>query len=157
MPNPQDANSPLEEFRQRHLGRLLLNAQRAFSMRMMQKVRERGYNHAGITQAHINVMAHIELQGVRISTIAERSGITKQMTGQLLQDLKIEGLVEYIPDPADRRATLIRFAPAGERLMRDSVEIKNEIEAEYIAVLGLERFQDLEESLLTLIRYQAAN
>ena len=151
MTGLRDSSSNLEASRQRHLGRLLLNAHRGFTGRMMRKLSARGYENSGITQSHVNVMAHIEMNGTHITTIAERTGITKQVAGQLLRDLEAQGFVEYVADPADRRAMLIKFTAAGVAMLRDSMEVKSEIEAEYIAVLGLERYRELEETLFMLI------
>jgi DNA-binding MarR family transcriptional regulator len=94
----------LDELRQQHIGRLLLRAQRAFSVRAIKKLRVRG--HEGLSLAHTALLANLDLQGTRITTLAERVGVTKQAIGHLVQDLEQKG---YIARAADSScATRIR-------------------------------------------------
>jgi DNA-binding MarR family transcriptional regulator len=149
-----EARSPIEieqiaELRQQHIGRLLLRAHRAFSLRSIEKLRMLG--HAGLGLAHTALLAHLDLDGTRITTLAERAGVTKQAIGHLVQDLEHKGYIERSVDPSDRRATLVRFTDAGWQFLRDAHQVKREIEAEYIAILGAERMQELRLVLAMLL------
>jgi DNA-binding MarR family transcriptional regulator len=138
----------LAELRQQHIGRLLLRAQRAFSVRAVDKLRT--YGHDGLSLAHTNLIANLDLDGTRITTLAERIGVSKQAAGHLVLDLEERGYVTRAVDPADRRATVVTFTDAGWRFLRDAYHVKREIEAEYRAILGEQGMQDL-RALLTLL------
>jgi DNA-binding MarR family transcriptional regulator len=140
----------IEELRQEHVGRLLLQAQRAFSVRANEKLRRMG--HSGLNLAHTNLIAHLELKGTRITTLAEQVGVTKQAIGHLVFELEEKGYIERAIDPADRRAVLITFTELGWKFLQDASQVKREIEAEYINILGgVDEMQTLKHLLRQLI------
>lgn len=124
----------IEELREQHIGRLLLRAQRGYSLRAIELLRTAG--HDGLSLAHTNLLAHLEPGGVRTTTLAERAGISKQAIGSLVAELETKGYITRTGDPADRRATLISYTPAGWQFLRDAHGVKRAIEAEYTAKLG---------------------
>jgi DNA-binding MarR family transcriptional regulator len=143
------ASLQLQELRERHVGRLLLRAHRAFSARAVEKLRERSYE--GISLAHLNLLSHLDVEGTRITALAERGGMTKQGMGQLVRDLERQGYVALAPDPSDGRATLVRFTDAGQRFLRDAVAVTNDLETEYAAVLGQRRLHELKTTLNAIV------
>ena len=138
----------LQALRERHVGRLLLRASRAFNARATEKLRVRGYG--GLTLAHLALLPHLDADGTRVTTLAERAGMTKQGMGQLVGDLERQGYAARAPDPTDRRAALVRFTEAGRRLLADAVAVTGELEAEYVAILGEQRLATLRETLAVL-------
>lgn len=142
----------IEELRQEHIGRLLLRAQRSFSERALHKLRARG--HAGLHLAHTTVLAQLDTGGTQATVLAERAGITKQAAGRIVADLMREGYVQGVPDPQDRRATIILFTEAGWKFLADAYAVKKEIEAEYTALLGEERMRELRDSLHMLTEHE---
>lgn len=145
-----DEEDQLERSRDRHVGRLLLRAHRAFSVRAVDKLRQRGYDR--LTLAHINLLPHLAAEGTRITLLAERAGMTKQGAGQLVADLALQGYVTREADSADRRATLVRFTPRGRRLLGEAVAVVAEVEAEYATALGDRRLAELRDALETLAK-----
>jgi DNA-binding MarR family transcriptional regulator len=139
----------LESLRQHHIGRLLLNAQRNYSVRALAKLRERG--HDGLTLAHTNLLAHLDVGGTRITTLAERVGVTKQAIGTLVGELEARSYVRREPDPADRRAWVIAYTEAGRDFLQDAHEVKQEIEGEYAKVLGAAGLRELRVLLGKLV------
>ncbi len=139
----------LQEMRQQHIGRLLQQAFRGFNNRAIAKLRERG--HTRLTLAHTALLPYLDLEGTRITVLADRAGITKQSMGQLVLDLEKRGYIERRVDPLDRRATLVLFTSMGWQFLRDAYEIKREIEAEYQALLGEEELQQLRATLKRLL------
>lgn len=148
------SDEELAAMRQGNIGRLFQQAHRAFSQAAVQKLRARG--HAGLTLAHSLLLSNLDLDGTRITVLADRAGITKQSMGQLVLDLEARGYIERRPDPADRRATRIRFTALGWQFLRDAYDIKQEIEAEYSALLGADRFQQLRAVLRQLLEHSAS-
>ena len=149
MDQPAIDLQQLDELRQQHIGRLLLRAQRAFSVRAIKKLRVRG--HEGLSLAHTALLSNLDLQGTRITTLAERVGVTKQAIGHLVQDLEQKGYIARTADTDDRRATSITFTDAGWQFLRDAHQVKRELEAEYTATLGEEGMLALRSLLTTLL------
>lgn len=135
----------LKDLREENIGRQLLHAHRDFSTRAYEKLHKRG--HTGLTLNHSALLANLDLDGTRITVIAERAGMTKQSMGELAQDLEKKGYIERTTDPTDRRATIIKFTEAGCRYLIDAYEIKCEIEKEYAALIGVEGIAHLREML----------
>jgi DNA-binding MarR family transcriptional regulator len=134
--------------RDHHLGRLLLRAHRAFSARAVEKLRQRGY--PSLTLAHLALLPHLDPEGTRATTLAERAGMTKQGMGQLILDLEHQGYVARVPDPADRRAALVTFTEAGRRFLLIAIDVTREMEAEYAAILGERQLAGLRGALAAL-------
>lgn len=139
----------LAESRQQNIGRLFQRAARAFSVQATEKLHARG--HGGLSLAHTTLLSYLDLEGTRITVLAERAGMTKQSMGQLVAELEQHGYVARKDDPSDRRATLVTFTEAGWKFLLDAWAIKREIEAEYTALLGAERLEALRASLNLLI------
>ncbi len=144
----------VEEARQKHLGRLLLEAQRGFSENFLRRLRASSPQARTITLTHVNIIAQIPAEGVRITVLAVRVGMTKQAVGQFLRDMDANGLIERVPDPTDGRATSVRFSELGRQVMRDSLGIKDAIESEYRALLGDQAVETLLHALIAIIHYE---
>jgi DNA-binding MarR family transcriptional regulator len=136
-----------------YIGRLFLQAQRALTRRGIAKLRERG--HDRLTLAHTALLHHLDVQGLSVTALAERAGMTKQSMRQLVLDLEDKGYVSRAADPRDRRAAIVTFTEEGRRLLADADQISTELEAECLALLGPERFEALRESLVCLTENDA--
>ncbi len=145
-------NSDLERSRQQHIGRALLQAQRAFNARALAKLRARGHDQLGMM--HLTLLPHLETSGTRATVLAARADMTKQAVGQLLSDLEMAGYVTRQPDLSDGRALLVQFTARGEQFLADAQQIKLEIEAEYAAALGYTELAALRQALETLIKLE---
>ena len=105
-----------------HLGRLLGHAMRRFDERVLHLM---AHNidvplalsnlaaRAQISAAHIHITRHLELQGTRLTDLADKAGMSKQAMGDLVDQCEAWGLVTRDPDPRDARARLVQFTPAG--------------------------------------------
>jgi len=71
------------------------------------------------------MIAHSPDRSTQIA-IAKRIGIEGPTLTRMLDMLAADGLVERVPDPADRRAKRIRLTPRGETAV---VEIRGAVEA----------------------------
>jgi DNA-binding MarR family transcriptional regulator len=131
--------------RPENLAVLLREPYRAGSERLARRFAERG--HAEVRTPHGNVFSYLDSAGTRVSDLAERAQITKQSMAELVIHLERHGYVERVPDPADRRAKLVRSTPKGEELYAIAREVVAEIEAEWTERLGQERIGLLRELL----------
>ncbi|THF84402.1 winged helix-turn-helix transcriptional regulator [Deinococcus sp. KSM4-11] len=139
----------LEHARQQHIGRLLHRAARAYNVLALEQLHARG--HTALSLAHTNLLPHLETEGTRIVTIAERAGMTKQAAGQLVAELESHGYVERHPDAADGRATRVHFTAAGWRYLLDAQEVKRAIEDQYRAALGQPLWEQVNAALQQLL------
>lgn len=135
--------------RQQNIGRLFQRAARLYSETAFEKVRE--YGHEGLTVYHTALISNLDVEGTRITTLADRAGITKQAMGQLVNDLEKRGYIKREHDPKDKRATLIKFTDLGWQFLQDAFEIKKEIEADYANILGEAGMQKLRDLLYQLL------
>jgi len=86
-----------------------------------------------ITASHQAVFENIDRDGIRLTTLAQRSRMTHQAMGELVHALERAGYLERRPDPADGRAKIIRLTPTGQALVRQALHDIREIEAAWHA------------------------
>lgn len=141
MPDKQH----ITEFRQQHIGRLFQQATRDFGQRALQKLAQAGYS--DLKPFLSEVISYIDLDGTRITTLAQRMGITKQTAGEAVAELEKLGYLTRTRDPADARATLLTFTPHGEAFLAAAHQVKQDLEQDYAQILGPEAFGQLKHFL----------
>ena len=147
-------SADMATLRLQNIGRLFLRAFRAYNARAVARLRERG--HSGIGVAHTSLLIHLDLEGTRVTTLAERAGMTKQAMGQLLADLQRQGYVARSVDPTDRRAVLVTLTETGYRFYTDAYAVQQELESHYAAILGEESLAALRSALIALVDHEAS-
>jgi DNA-binding MarR family transcriptional regulator len=143
----------LAALRHENIGRFFQRAARAYSERALKKLHTYGYE--GLTLVHTALISNLDIEGTRITVLADRAGITKQAMGQLVADLEVRGFIQRAADPDDKRAVVIQFTEGGWQFLEDAYRVKVEIEAEYTAVLGEEAMETLRVLLRQLIDHEA--
>jgi DNA-binding MarR family transcriptional regulator len=106
--------------------------------------------HPEVRTAHGVVFQFIDDAGTHVSALAQRAQMTKQSMAELVAHLERHGYVERIPDPADRRAKLVRVTPRGRETIPLAREAIAEVEARWSEALGerdMERLRGLLERL----------
>src|SRR6478609_11011406 len=63
----------------------------------------------------------IPADGLRVTDLAHRAGVTKQAIGQLVDTLEELGLVRSVPSRTDRRVRWVTRTPAGDAFVERSV------------------------------------
>lgn len=77
-----------------------------------------GESGLGVTPGEARVLAHAARAGaVRQNVLADRIGVEAMTVTGFLDRLEAKGLVQRAPDPADRRAKLVRLTKAAEELL----------------------------------------
>lgn len=127
--------------RERHVGRLLVAAERRFNRDLIGALTARGFG--DIRPAHGAVFANLDEGGTRPSELARRADMTKQAIGELIADLESKGYVERRRDPDDGRANLVVLTDRGRRVDEAADEAIAGIEADYVRRLGRARFDEL--------------
>src|SRR6185436_9771509 len=127
--------------RPENLAILLREPFRVGTERLHRRFAERG--HPDIRAPHGNVMQFLDDEGTRVSVLAERAQMTKQSMAELVVHLERHGYVERVPDPADRRAKLVRATPRGREVYAIARALVDEITARVEARLGARRLAEL--------------
>jgi DNA-binding MarR family transcriptional regulator len=140
----------LEQKKQASTAQLLFRAARLLNEWALATVREQTGN-ATLRAAHTSLLPHLGFHGTRLTELADRLGVSKQATFQLVEELEAQGMVERVPDPADGRAKVIRFSKRGERALMDGLRVLSQLEHALAAAIGRERFQALHEALLAMM------
>jgi DNA-binding MarR family transcriptional regulator len=103
-----------------------------------------------VRPAHNAVFQYLDAEGTTVSTLAERAEMTKQAMGELVAHLEEHGYVDRVPDPADRRAKLVRPTAKGRKVYAVVRELIPELEQQLVEVLGATRVQQLRRDLRTI-------
>lgn len=103
-----------------------------------------------VRPAHNAVFQYLDAEGTTVSALAERAEMTKQAMGELVAHLEEHGYVDRVPDPADRRAKLVRPTAKGRKVYAVVRELIPELEQQLVEVLGATRVQQLRRDLRTI-------
>ena len=82
--------------------------------------------------------------------IAKRLRIEGPTMTRMLDTLEADGLVERLPDPADRRTKQLRLTAAGEQVLEDVFAIADELRDRLLDGVPPERLEELNELLVML-------
>jgi DNA-binding MarR family transcriptional regulator len=128
------------------IGALLRVPAQAIHRRIIQELNAAGFEELRIP--HMAVLQFPGPDGVRPGTLAERAGMSKQAMNQLLRSLEGLGYIVRTDAPVEGRARIIRLTKRGRAAYLKIHEILREIEREWSAELGPNRFGQLKELLL---------
>lgn len=105
-----------------------------------------------IRPTHTIVFALVTAEGIRLSDLAEKAQLTKQLMSYLVDAVEELGYIERVPDPADGRAKLIRLTERGVQASRTGSEIIRAIEHDWASQLGVEDMGSLRALLERLVQ-----
>ncbi|QDZ14347.1 MarR family winged helix-turn-helix transcriptional regulator [Humibacter ginsenosidimutans] len=92
----------------------------------------------------------IDDDGVSISELARRLGVTKQAAARTAQSMESAGLVERRADPSDSRATVITRTAHADAVLDEGERFYRRKEEQWRAQLGDERYEALRDGLREL-------
>lgn len=102
--------------------------------------------------SHGNAMEQLELEdGLRLTDLAARAGITAQSMGELVDDLEAKGYLERRPDPEDRRAKRIYLTDRGLKNALVAKRATADVEHYLAELLGQQRYRLLRRALEDII------
>jgi DNA-binding MarR family transcriptional regulator len=140
----------LQPLMQASVGQLLFKCARLLNERAIAEVnREAGF--PALRPSHTNLFPHLDSQGVRLTELARRLGVTKQAVGQVVAELEALGIVEYREDPEDGRAKLVRFSARGVAAVRHGLGVLRTLEQKLEHKIGKPRMRALHEALLAAV------
>jgi DNA-binding MarR family transcriptional regulator len=103
-----------------------------------------------LRRAHTSLLPHIDLEGTRITDLAERLGITKQAVSQLVDELASFGVLARVPDPDDARARRVVFTARGRAGFAEGLAVLAGLERELAAKVGAPAMAQLRAALLAI-------
>jgi DNA-binding MarR family transcriptional regulator len=105
---------------------------------------------AGLTAARWQVLGAVLTEPRSVAGIARVMGITRQSVQRNADLLVADGLAEYVPNPAHRRAKLLRPTDEGLAAVRRIDPAHAAVAEQLAAELGREAFERVVETLTRL-------
>lgn len=140
-------------FSRESFGRALLGSSRLLEDVLVARLAARG---SEARAAHTRLLPFVDAEGTRLTTLAARTGVTKQAVGQLVEELAADGLLVREADPEDGRAKRVKLLPRGKKALADIVAALESIEAELGAHLGPARAEALGATLVDALGWLEA-
>jgi DNA-binding MarR family transcriptional regulator len=135
-----------------HIARLLLRAVRAVQSTYIERLQQRG--HPGLRTGHIPVFAGLNAEGdtgIRITDLANRAGMTRQMMGRLVRELEALGYLSTATHPDDQRAVVVTMTEHGQSIRTEAAAVIAELEADYAVLLNDPDLASLKGALQSII------
>jgi len=136
--------------REQMLLRLLYRATHTMNAEMARRVRARGWDR--FQPSFTALLGHLDTEGTTITTLAERTGTSRQAVSQLAAGIERAVFVERVPNPEDGRSVVVRHTEAGRRILLDAIEVMSAIEVEYRQATGEAELAELKRLLAHLLR-----
>lgn len=100
-----------------------------------------------LRQSQLRVVSSVPDEGISVTELADRVGMTKQGCGQFVAALAESGHVTVGADPDDRRVRVVRRTPEGTRAVHVARDRVRELEDAWAAQVGEERYRVFREVL----------
>ncbi|KQV65855.1 hypothetical protein ASC64_13280 [Nocardioides sp. Root122] len=97
--------------------------------------------------SQLRVMEWLPAEGLTITELAERTGMTTQGCGQFVRQLAGLGMVEVCPEPQDRRAKRVTVTDRGRDGLARAQRVLAACEREWAESVGDERYRVFREVL----------
>lgn len=97
----------------------------------------------GLRSSQLRLLSMTPPEGMRVTDLAERVGMTKQALGEFANDLEQRGLLETVRDPADKRVRILRPTRSGRKAVEASQAVIDELEREWRRRLGARKWDQL--------------
>lgn len=103
----------------------------------------------------VSTMMHLlKKKRITVTGLAHFLGMSHQLVGHRIKDLKARGLVAERRDPGDLRRTLVVLTKSGEDLARQIEQLNREVESVYLELfeeIGVDLFEALIKAKQCLI------
>src|ERR687887_143475 len=134
------------------IGALLRACWEAVRTRIRDDLIAGGFDDIGA--AHLAVFQYPSPRGERVTTLADRAGMSRQAITYVIRELEGKGYLELRRDPSDRRASLVHLTKRGEAAIRAIRASVGRVERRWEGELGRSRFAQFRGALLTIVASQ---
>jgi DNA-binding MarR family transcriptional regulator len=141
-------NQPSE--RKLNMAQLLRIPFQALVTELHERLEKVGYG--DIRPTHTLIFALVSAEGIRLTELAERSQLTKQLVNYLVTAMEERGYVERIPDPTDGRAKLVRLTQRGQEAVAAGAKIIESIEQEWAGLIGEQTMTEIRANQERLVK-----
>ena len=138
--------SPEDDYRS--VGAAMIRLGRIFNDELLQRLNEAGFD--DLRPSHSAVFLPLTERPRRITELGDFAQTTRQAAWEMVAYLEERSYVERVPDPTDKRATLVRLTPLGQRAVEVADGLIVEIEEGWSKVVGARRFAQLRSSVISL-------
>ena len=111
------------------IGQLLVRLLHEFRTELLSD--PKGAEFSDIRFPHLQIWGNVGIDGVRLTTLADRANLSLAACSELVNELQELGYLERRPDPSDGRAKLIFPTRAGRRLLDEAGRGVARIEARW--------------------------
>ena len=101
-----------------------------------------------LRSSQLRLLSLTPVDGMRVTDLADRVGMTKQALGEFANDLEARGLLESLRDPADRRVRLLRPTARGIRAVAAGESVIRAVEDRWRERLAAGEWERLRELLV---------
>lgn len=150
LPDDADYGARLEAAKHGSTLQLLFKAARQLDERALERAAQI-QGRPRLRRSHTSLLPHIDLEGTRVTDLAERLGVSKQAASQLVDDLEAVGVLAREPDPSDARARRVVFTALGRRGLLEGLELLGDMERELARAIGDESMDQLRQALLSIL------
>jgi DNA-binding MarR family transcriptional regulator len=102
----------------------------------------------GLRSSQLRLLSMTPVEGMRVTDLAERVGMSKQALGEFANVLEEQGLLETVRDPADKRVRILRPTPRGRKAVEASESVIEELERQWRRRLGARKWDQLRALLV---------
>ena len=96
----------------------------------------------GLRPSHHRVIGHVPPEGITVTDLAERVGMTKQGIGQFVTQLTESGHLVVTRNDDDRRIRVVRRTAKGNAAVRRLSGLMEELEASWANRVGTRRYDE---------------
>jgi DNA-binding MarR family transcriptional regulator len=138
-----------------HLVALLGSVKEDLLEEMYRRVEAAGYR--GLRPSHSCIFRYLDIDGSKLSELAEKSGMSKQAFGEHVANVEALGYITRVPDPHDGRAKLVVPTRRGREALILGRQIFADLEREWAEAIGEERVMALHETLEEIHELQTSS
>jgi DNA-binding MarR family transcriptional regulator len=96
----------------------------------------------GLRPSHHRVIGHVPAEGITVTELAQRVGMTKQGIGQFVSQLTRSGHLRITTDPDDRRVRVVRRTAKGEASVQRLATLLGRLEQTWASRVGPDRYRE---------------
>jgi DNA-binding MarR family transcriptional regulator len=132
------------------LQELLTTVLRAYTAEFESELADAGFPDLSLALG-TNVLRFLGTKGIRLTTVADLAGVSKQAVSQHVAYLEARGYLTVEADPTDRRAKTLRLTARGLESQRVARTLFSAIEQRWRRRLGTDEMRQLRVSLETAV------
>jgi DNA-binding MarR family transcriptional regulator len=104
-------------------------------------------NARGLRGSQLRLLTRVPPEGLRVTDLAQRLGMTKQALGEFANALEAKGLLESVGDLRDRRVRLLRPTRAGRAVATAVTAAIEDIEQRWRSGIGEQEWDRMRSTL----------